>query len=45
MALPALFAANLDAIVAASDEVAFVEIGPEALVLHRPREDGPDRSS
>lgn len=44
-ALLALFAANLDVIVAALNEVAFVEIGPEALVLHRPREDGPDRSS
>lgn len=31
--------------VAVLAEVAFVEIGPEALVLHRPREDGPDRSS
>lgn len=44
-ALLALFAANLDAILTALDEVAFVEIGPGALVLHRPREDGPDRSS
>ncbi|BBF98802.1 MULTISPECIES: DUF5615 family PIN-like protein [Pseudonocardia] len=42
-ALLALFAANLDTIVAALDEVAFVEIGSEALVLHRPRKDGPDR--
>ncbi|GAA4545003.1 DUF5615 family PIN-like protein [Pseudonocardia xishanensis] len=44
-ALSALFAANLDAVLTAFDEVAFVEIGPGALVLHRPREDGRYRSS
>lgn len=33
-ALLELFAANLEAIVGAFDEVDFVEIGPRALVLH-----------
>ncbi len=33
-ALTALFAQHLDAVVAALEEVRFVEIGPDSLVVH-----------
>ncbi len=42
-ALLALFEANLDAIVGALGEADYVELGPEALVEHRRRADGPSR--
>ena len=40
-ALLALFAKHLDVIVAALDESDFVELGPDALVVHRRRGDEP----
>ncbi|MGH3844503.1 MAG: DUF5615 family PIN-like protein [Pseudonocardiaceae bacterium] len=40
-ALLALFEANLDAIVGALSEADFVELGPDALVVHRRRSGGP----
>lgn len=40
-ALLALFEVNLDAIVGALDEADFIELGPEALVVHRRRGGGP----
>ncbi len=40
-ALLALFATNLDVIVAALDEGDFVGFGPDALVVHRRRGDEP----
>lgn len=42
-ALLALFTANHDAIVEALADVPLVAIGPETLVLHSRREDGPSR--
>lgn len=42
-ALLALFEANLDAIVGALGEADFVELGSEALVVHRRQGNGPSR--
>lgn len=41
-ALMALFAANLDLIVAAFDDADFVELGPSALVVHRQNPSKPE---
>lgn len=42
-ALLSLFETHLDTIVAALRETEFVELGPDSLIVHRPREDGPAR--
>lgn len=43
IALLTLFEANLNAIVDALGEADFVELGPDVLVVHRPRDDGSTR--
>lgn len=42
-ALLSLFETHLDAIATALEEADFVELGPDSLVVHRRREDGPTR--
>jgi len=42
-ALLVLFETHLDAIAAALEEADFVELGPDSLVVHRPRQDGHTR--